>query len=217
MTLVDGEPPARQWRVVALDQVLDTLWHHLGRHTGRPAVLAVDGRSGSGKSTFAARVARAVPSSVVVHTDDIAWWHSFFDWAPLLVEGVLEPARQDRAVRFRPPAWDERDRSGAVEVPPGVELLVVEGVGASQRSLADLLDASVWVQSDMVEARRRGVERDGGTPEADAFWEEWEAEERPFLQTDRPWQRAALVVAGTPDVHHDPVTEVVVAAGPLRG
>jgi hypothetical protein len=40
---------------------------------------AVDGRSSSGKTTLAARVQAAVAGSAVVHTDDIAWWHSRFD------------------------------------------------------------------------------------------------------------------------------------------
>jgi hypothetical protein len=37
------------------------------------------------------------------------------------------------------------------------------------------------------------------------------AEERPFLAADRPWERAGLVVAGTPGLPHDPATELVVA------
>jgi uridine kinase len=52
--------------------------------TDRPVVLAVDGRSPSGKTTLAARQADAVAGSVVVHTDDVAWQHSRFGWADLL-------------------------------------------------------------------------------------------------------------------------------------
>jgi hypothetical protein len=40
------------------------------------------------------------------------------------------------------------------------------------------------------------------------------AEERPFLAADRPWERARLVVAGTPPLGHDPRTELVVADPP---
>jgi hypothetical protein len=38
----------------------------------RPVVLAVDGRSSSGKTTLAARLRDAVAGSAVVHTDGIA-------------------------------------------------------------------------------------------------------------------------------------------------
>jgi len=64
--------------------------------TGRPVVLAVDGRSSSGKTTLAARMRGTVAGSVVVHTDDIAWWHSRFGWADLLIDSILMPVCQGR-------------------------------------------------------------------------------------------------------------------------
>lgn len=74
-----------------------------------------------------------------------------------------------------------------------------------------LVDAVVWVQSDVVEAERRGIERDGGDPAAVSFWDLWMAEELPFMARERPWTRANVIVAGTPRVSHDPATEVVIA------
>jgi hypothetical protein len=171
----------------------------------RPVIVAVDGRQGSGKTTVAERLAAAVTGGVVVHTDDLAWWESFFAWDHLMATGVLLPLRRGEDVAYRPPAWNARARPGAVEVPASAPLVVVEGVGSSRRSLTPLLDAAVWVQADHVEATRRGIERDGGTPEAAAFWHEWAAEEEPFLAADRPWERAAATVCGTPGLL-DPLT-----------
>jgi energy-coupling factor transporter ATP-binding protein EcfA2 len=189
--LPDGEPDCGPWRAVAVTELYAAL--------GRPRVLAVDGRSGSGKSTLVARLAATVPSTAVVHTDDVAWHHDFFDWADLLLDGVLVPWRAGRDVAYRPPPWDARGRAGAITVPAAAPLLVVEGVGAGRRPLAPHLDALIWVQTDRALATRRGLERDGGDV---AFWDEWEARERPFLAADRPWARADLVVSGQ-DVRHD--------------
>ena len=185
MDLPDGEPDCGPWRAVAVADLYAAL--------GRPRVLAVDGRSGSGKSTLVARLAATVPDTAVVHTDDVAWHHDFFDWADLLLDGVLVPWRAGRDVAYRPPPWEVRSRPGAITVPSGAPLLVVEGVGAGRRAFAPYLDALVWVQTDRAVATRRGLERDGGDV---AFWDEWEARERPFLAADRPWDRAALVVNG---------------------
>ena len=65
-------------------------------------VAAVDGRSAGGKSTVAGRLVEAIGDATVVHTDDVAWYHGFFDWAGLLVDGVLEPLARGEAVSFRP-------------------------------------------------------------------------------------------------------------------
>ena len=173
-------------------------------------IAAVDGRSAGGKTTCATRLAAAVPGATVVHTDDVAWYESFFGWASLLRDGVLAPVRAGRVVAYRPPAWDSRGRDGAIEVPAGCPLLFVEGVGVSRQELSDRFDLRLWVQSDRVAAHRRGIVRDGG-PSHQAFWDEWETEEVPFLTADRPWERAGLIVAGSPALPYDPATELVVA------
>jgi hypothetical protein len=212
------EPVAAPWQVRGIQDVVADLLAAVGEPVGRPATLAVDGRSGGGKTTLAARIAATVPDTVVVHTDDVGWWESFFGWDHLLASGILEPAHRGDAVGFRPPAWDRRGRPGAIEVPPGLRLLVVEGVGSSRRSLVPLLDGAVWVQSDSAQARRRGVARDGGGQDVEDFWDLWDESEIPFLAEDRPWERAVMVVCGTPDlvqVAHDPATEVLVGR-PLR-
>ena len=71
----------------------------------------------------------------------------------------------------------------------------------------------VWVQTDTGQAKARAMVRDGGTPEALAFWDEWMAEELPFFARERPWERADTVATGAPEVAHDPAEQVVVSAG----
>ena len=218
--LQPGEPPARSWRVAPFDELVGLIRGAVGSPGDRPAVVAVDGRGASGKSTLADRLSAAVPRSAVVHTDDVAWHEPYFEWAPLLASGVLGPLRAGQPVDFRPPAWEARGRPSSIAVPRGLELVLVEGVGSGQRDLAPLLDAVVWVQSDFREAERRGIARDieqgvNGDPEQTvAFWHEWMAEELSFLERDRPWERATVVVAGTPTFEHGP-DEVVLADGPL--
>jgi len=93
--------------------------------------------------------------------------------------------------------------------------VIIEGVGAARRELTHLLDAVVWVQSDVGEAERRGMLRGRGGAQARERWDAWMSEQIPFLAADRPWERATIIVAGTADVTYDPLAEVVIAA-PLR-
>ena len=217
--LPNGEPAVASWTPATVHDLLDLIRSAAPAPPSGPRVVAVDGRSAGGKSTVAARLHAAVPRSAVVHTDDVAWNHSFFGWADLLRTGVLEPVRRGEAVSYRPPAWLQHDRPGAVTVPAGLDLLVVEGVGAGQRQLGPVVDAVVWVQSDPVEAGRRGVARDvasgvnGDEEQTVAFWHEWAAQELPFLAEERPWERACVVVLGTPPPELPPEEVLLAAAG----
>ena len=216
MLLPPEEPEASGWEVLDEPALASRLGALLP--AGRALVL-VDGRSGGGKSTAAARIASAL-GGAVVHTDDVAWHLHPIDWADALRDGVLRPWRAGESVSYRPPGWVARGRPGAVEV-PACEVLVVEGVGAGRAELAAEADLVVWVQSDAAEARRRGIARDiaEGRPagEADGFWDDWQRSEDPFLAADQPWTRAALVVNGTPGAAGaaEPVDGTLVAAGPL--
>ena len=183
-----------------------------GRPAGQRAVVAIDGRSSSGKTTLAHRMAGVTQRAAVVHTDDLAWWHSRFDWAQLLLDGVIEPFQAGQPVVFRPPAWKERGREGAINVHPESSVLIVEGVGCSRLKVAPWLDASVWVQADEKVLAMRNAARIASGETTSAGVAGWMSEEWPLLAADRPWERATKIVAGTPEVPHDEVAEVLVAS-----
>lgn len=165
------EPDLGPWRECSLAGLADSVHVVASRRressTRRgPLVVAVDGRSGSGKTTLAMALQSCYDVAAVVHTDDIAWHHSFFDWDGLLVSELLDPVSAGRDVSFRPEAWAVNGRDAVIHVPVGLSLLLVEGVGASRRELAPWLDAALWIQSDVVDARTR--DRPGHRPRARA-------------------------------------------------
>ncbi|MEP6797423.1 MAG: hypothetical protein ABI890_04705, partial [Lapillicoccus sp.] len=201
-----GEPELGPWTLRSVAQVAEEVLAcaraaRAASSRRGPLVVAVDGRSASGKSTLGAALQGAIEGSSLVHTDDVAWEHSFFDWHQLLVSGVLRPLAAGHDVAYRPQAWVARRREGAIGVSATTRVLVIEGVGASRQELTAWLDAALWVQSDVTLGRTRGIARDislGRSPhEAERFWDEWMAEEQPFLARDRPWARADLAVLGT--------------------
>ena len=110
LTLFAGEPATGPWVVESVDHVVARLLSSVPDKVAIP-VVAVDGRSGSGKSTAAQRIAATIPGAAVLRTDDVAWHHSYFDWTGLLRDGVLDPVRRGRLpVSYRPPAWSARSR-----------------------------------------------------------------------------------------------------------
>lgn len=210
------EPPAGPWRVERITDVFVRLAEQAEMVADRrPVVVAIDGRSSSGKTTLADRAAKAMPAIAVVHTDDIAWFHSRFGWADI-AQRLLETARAGEPLSFRPPAWDERHRAGAIVLPSGIQLLLLEGVGSSREELSHLLDGRLWVQADRAVTDQRDEDRVAAGEVTRSAIEGWMAEELRFIAARRPWEHADIVVAGTPSLPHDSRMEVVVADGPLR-
>jgi hypothetical protein len=212
-TFGPGEPSAGPWRVEPIDQFAHALLRAAGGPVGRPRLVAVDGRGGSGKTTVCDLLRRAVPSSAVVHTDDIAWHLPFFAWDDLLVSEVLKPLHRGAPVSYTPAAHHEGAAwPGTLDVSAGLEVVFVEGTGTARCELQAWFDVAIWVQSDIVEAERRGVAREGGDRAAVGFWHEWMAEEIPFLLDQRPWERADFFVCGTSELPYEPATQLVVAS-----
>lgn len=196
MTLPSTEPDFVPFRSISADDLTQFVD---ARIMATPSLILVDGRSGSGKSTFAERLARE-RGSVVVATDDVAWHLSPTEWADAMLEGIIGPWARGEAVAYRPPGWVRMGREGHIAVPAGADL-IVEGVGAARHELAPYAQMVVWVQADRTESRRRGIERDvrqgRESREAAQFWDDWAHSEEPFLEAEQPWMRADLVVDGT--------------------
>jgi hypothetical protein len=106
-----------------------------------------------------------------------------------------------------------RSGRGSILVPAGCPVLIIEGVGAGRSEVSGLIDALVWVQADQQEAERRSLARIGqpGGPRTVGDYREWMAEEDPFVAGERTWQRADMLVAGTPQIRLHPASDVAVA------
>ncbi len=211
MRLHPGEIEAVGWRVVTVSDAVRRLREAAPDVTGRPRVIAIDGRGGAGKTTLAERLRAVVPNSAVVHTDDVAWNHACFDWGAVLVEHVLRPLHRGAAVTFRPDAWIAHDRPGSITVPAGADVVWVEGTGVIRAELAPWFDASVYVQGDIDEQERLLAARDGDSAEQREHVANWLREELPFMVREQPWARATMIAAGPAHIDHDPDTELVVA------
>ncbi|HEX7105694.1 MAG TPA: hypothetical protein VF218_07005 [Acidothermaceae bacterium] len=183
---------------------------------GQARIVAVDGPGGAGKTTFATRLRAGFAADTdvpVVHTDDFASWDNQFGWGPLLRARVIEPLRRGEAGRYQRYDWVRKRFAEWHEVPVA-DVVVVEGVGAGQRLLADALAMTVWVDTPPDVRLARGIARDG--EELRAFWQQWIVGEQAHFAADDTLARADLVVIGNPAVAHDPDREYVARKPDLR-
>jgi hypothetical protein len=170
--------------------------------SARVRVVAVEGRSGSGKSTVAARLraslaGRGEPVHVLTMEDLYPGWDGLARAPRLLREWVLAPLR-----RGEPAAWHRYDWERGGFAPEWTRLpedvaaggtLVVEGSGAGAADVRGLTDALVWVAAPGDErARRLDARSDAGV--YGPHRERWTRQEEAFHAEHRPREHAGLVV-----------------------
>ena len=160
-------------------------------------IVAIDGHGGSGKSSFARHLARALNDAPIIQTDDFASWANPVDWWPELLERVLVPLSRGEPARYERSHWGG-DRDGErVEIRP-TEVVILEGVTASREAFAPYLTYSIWVAAPAELRLRRGLERDG--PDAREQWQAWMAAEDRYRVREKPDHRADLVLEGDRDL-----------------
>lgn len=216
MRLHDVEPLLGPGTVVPIVAVVSELLDR-PRQTPGPFFLAIDGRSSNGKTSLAARMAASVEGAAIVHTDDVAWNHSFFRWDDLVVREIIEPLRAGLSIAYRPPGYATRTDPVEIVVSADAPIVIIEGVGSARAGLAELVDAVLWVQSDLELTEERNRIRVAAGEMDTAGYAAWMAEEIPFQAAERTWERADLVVCGTPKLTHDPEKEVVILGAPQDG
>ena len=176
---------------------------------GAVRLVAVDGPSGAGKTTFAGRLARVLPAdTAVVPTDAFldGWAEPLSVW-PALRSDVLDPLAADRPAAYQAYDW-MLQRFGPEATPVAVPaVLILEGVTSACAAVRPQLSLAVFVTGDPAERTERTLARDG--PNIEAALRNWQAAETMYFEAERTADVADVVVDGTTDLRHDPEKEYV--------
>jgi uridine kinase len=162
---------------------------------GATRLVCVDGPAGSGKTTFAARLAAVLgPDTAVLHMDDFYAGWTLSGAAARLAAGVLRPVAAGRSGAFHRYDWTAGrfgDRPTPVPVAP---VLVVEGCGSSPREFDVWTTLRIWVEAPADLRLRRGLARDGADLEPE--WRAWQREEAAHFAGEDTRARADVRVDG---------------------
>ncbi|MGI4896083.1 MAG: hypothetical protein ACRYF3_13320 [Janthinobacterium lividum] len=184
----------------ALDVVADRL-ALLAPPAAGPLVVAVDGRSGSGKTDLATALSTRL-TAPVVHMDDLYPGWDGLQAAVGLLTDLLCRLRSGDAVRQ--PVWDWSLARYTRDVAlPRSGILLIEGVGAGCAGEVDLL---VWMQADTEVRRERALARDGETFRP--HWERWGQQEETVFRTRHVRTDADLEFATHRRAEHGPLWEL---------
>ncbi|MFD9218354.1 uridine kinase [Streptomyces sp. NPDC087659] len=182
-------------RPVSLDRAAAGL-RALPPSCGPVRLIAVDGHAGSGKSTFAGRLAEALGGAPVLRLDDIATHDELFAWTGRLAEQVIGPWSRGESALYHPYDWNLR-RFGEPRSLPAAPVVLVEGVGAGRRALRPRLARLLWMERGPEESWARGRHRDG--PGLSGFWDGWTAAERRHFADDPSRPFADTLVRELPE------------------
>lgn len=162
---------------------------------GPVRLIAVDGHAGSGKSTFAGRLAAAcggvTGDAPVVHLDDLATHEELFAWQDRLRRQVLTPLAAGRTAEYGVYDWVRRTFAERRVLRPS-PVVILEGVGAGRRAVRPYLACLLWMELASDHSWERGRRRDG--PELTGFWDGWIPAERQHFAADPSRPYADLLV-----------------------
>ena len=209
--MVEADPTPRSPLDVLVAEVRMRL-----RTSGRPFLVAVDGRSGAGKSTIAGQAA-AILDAALVPTDDFfaatltdrAWSErspprrvaDALDWRRLRAE-ALEPLLAGRPAHWRAfdfeagarPDGSYAFRTLLTECRPR-PVVILEGAYSSRPELTDLIALAVLIETPAPLRRARLAAREA--PEHLAVWHaRWDAAEDYYFTKVRTRNAFPLVLEG---------------------
>jgi uridine kinase len=174
-----------------------------------PVLVALDGRSGAGKSTVAHLVGTRA-AALVIDGDDFyrgggdAFWDAMgpaekvdlvIDWRRQ--RAVLERLRRGQRAQWRPYDWEADDGRPGKELTAGpADVVILDGAYSARPQLADLFSLHALLDVPRDARRERLLRREGERHRAE--WEaRWGEAEDLYFETMMPPDAFDLVLDGT--------------------
>ncbi len=167
---------------------------------GRFYTVAIDGRAGSGKSTFAKVMSKLLPGYVFLTGDDYfepldnkLVWGSFND--ARFMADVIKPLQKGNTITYRPYDWEATP-------PISQKTITIKSGLCLERCYSFKFnldwDIKIWVEAPKELCLKRGIAREH-LPEKTVLktWTEvWQPLEDKYIKTFDPKTKADIVIDG---------------------
>jgi uridine kinase len=164
---------ASQDQLVLVKNISSQVLELIDRGNQTPVIL-IDGRAGSGKSTFAEQLQQQLfrdgeSAPRVIHMDNIfEGWEGLSLGSDYLVRFVLQPLARHETASWQDWSWVKNQRSSWREFSGGTPL-IVEGCGSLTERSKEHADICIWLEAKEQTRRERWLKRERHLDKFD-FW-----------------------------------------------
>lgn len=160
-------------------------------------IILIDGRSGSGKTTFAKTLQNLLfqggeSAPRIISMDSLYdGWQGLDAGADYLLRFVLNAVALGKTASWQEYDWAAAARSGTWREFEGGTPLIVEGCGALSVASAQVADLAIWLECDSAVRRQRWNDRE--PVEHEPYWAVWAAQEEAFYAREKSPELAEFV------------------------
>jgi uridine kinase len=181
-------------QLALIEKISSQVLELIDRGNQTPIVL-IDGRAGSGKSTFAEALQQQLfrdgeSAPRVIHMDNIfEGWDGLALGSDYMVRFILQPLARQETASWQDWSWVKNQRSSWREFSGGTPL-IVEGCGSLTERSKEHADLSIWLEASEETRRERWIQRERHLEKFDF----WAAQELDFYAREKSQSLADLVI-----------------------
>ena len=190
----EGSDQTTKDQLALIEKISSQVLELIDRGNQTPIVL-IDGRAGSGKSTFAEALQQQLfregeSAPRVIHMDNIfEGWDGLALGSDYMVRFILQPLARRETASWQDWSWVKNQRSSWREFSGGTPL-IVEGCGSLTERSKEHADISIWLEASEETRRERWIQRERHLEKFDF----WAAQELDFYAREKSQSLADLVI-----------------------
>jgi uridine kinase len=190
----EGSDQTNKDQLALIEKISSQVLELIDRGNQTPIIL-IDGRAGSGKSTFAEKLQQQLfrdgeSAPRVIHMDNIfEGWDGLALGSDYMVRFILQPLARRETASWQDWSWVKNQRSSWREFSGGTPL-IVEGCGSLTERSKEHADISIWLEASEETRRERWIQRERHLEKFDF----WAAQELDFYAREKSQSLADLVI-----------------------